>query len=95
MKLIAIDPWDCGCKECIVGEYVALRFATDENVADLFAGRLRSNLHTGTKLEVAMTYETDERIVRPVMDMVTVRYEHEDGSLKEWEIDPYRAGFVK
>lgn len=95
MKLIAVDPWDCGCTECGTGEYVALRFATDDQIADLFAGRLRNNLHTGTRLELVMTYETDGNALAPSTDGVTARYVHWDGETKEWEIDPYRAGLAK
>lgn len=95
MKLIAVDPWDCGCTECMTGEYVSLRGATDENMGDLIAGRLKSHLDAGTKLELVMTYETDDNALAPSMDMVTVRYVHHDGETKEWNVDPYRAGLAK
>lgn len=95
MKLIAVDPWDCGCTECTIGEYVSLRNATDENVADLFAGRLANHLNTGTTLELIMTYETDGNTLSPSTDGVRARYVHWDGETKEWNIDPYRAGFAK
>ena len=55
-RLIAIDPWDCGCTECITGEYKPLAHATDDDIADLLAGRLSSNLHTGDTLEVSIKY---------------------------------------
>lgn len=92
LKLIAIDPWDCGCTECITGEYVALRFATDDNMADLIAGRLRSNLNSGTELEISTTYTTDNGKLTP--GEITVRYVHWDGSEKSWTPDPYRAGLA-
>jgi hypothetical protein len=95
VKLIAVDPWNCGCTECMIGEYVALHSATDENMADLFAGRLANHLNTGTTLEVVMTYETVNGTMGPRVDSVTVRYEHWNGETKEWRVDPYRAGFAK
>lgn len=95
MKPSAIDPWDCGCTECITGEYVSLRNATDENVADLIAGRIANHLNTGTTLKVVMTYETVNGTMGPRVDNVTVRYEHWNGDAKEWTVDPYRAGFAK
>jgi hypothetical protein len=97
VKLIAVDPWDCGCNECGWGEYVALRFATDENIADLLAGRLRNNLNNGTELDVTTTYRIDSTGRHTVMrvESVTVTYTHHDGETKTWEPDPYRAGLVK
>lgn len=92
MKLIAVDPWDCGCTECITGEYVALRYATDENIADLLAGRLRNNLNSGTELAVMTTYETENNGLR--IKSVQVAYVHWDGEVKHWDPDPYRMGLV-
>lgn len=93
MKVIAVDPWDCGCTECIIGEYVPLRMATDDQIADLLAGRLRNNLNSGTVLEVTVTHEfTGGRLV---LRELTVRYVHWDDSEKEWTPDPYRAGLAK
>lgn len=42
-KLVAIDPPGCGCTECLVGEYVPLDRASDEQVAALFRGELGDN----------------------------------------------------
>ena len=92
MKLIAVDPWDCRCMECITGEYVALREATDENIADLLAGRLRNNLNSGTKLHVMITHETQDGKMRPVE--VAVAYVHHDGQTREWSPDIYRSGLA-
>lgn len=91
-QLIAIDPWDCGCNECTWGEYVALRFATDDNMADLLAGRLRNNLNTGTELVVSTTYRTERDGLR--VASVEVTYTHHDGQSRTWEPDPYRAGLA-
>lgn len=92
MKLIAVDPWDCGCTECITGEYVPLRYATDEQIADLITGRLRNNLNSGTQLEVHTTYATENG--KLVLHDVTVTYEHHDGQTREWSPDPYRMGLA-
>lgn len=92
MTLIAIDPWDCGCTECITGEYVPLRYATDDNMADLIAGRLRNNLNTGTDLEISATYTVLGGKLK--LNHVTVAYEHHNGQTQEWSPDPYRAGLA-
>lgn len=95
--MIAVDPWDCGCTECKTGEYVSLRYATDENVADLLAGRLRSNLGEGTRLDVSVVYVTTWEGGGPVLrpDSVTVTYTHGEGGEKmEWTPDLYRAGLA-
>lgn len=92
MKLIAVDPWNCRCTECITGEYVALREATDENIADLFAGRLRNNLNSGTELAVMVTHETVNGKMQ--VKAVQVAYRHWDGEVKHWDPDPYRMGLV-
>jgi mitochondrial fission protein ELM1 len=96
VRLIAVDPWDCGCTECITGEYVALRFATDENIADLLAGRLANHLNDGTELVVTTTYRTDSTGRRTMMrvERITVTYTHHDGETKTWEPDPYRASLA-
>lgn len=96
VRLIAVDPWDCGCMECITGEYVALRYATDENIADLLAGRLANHLNDGTELDVTTTYKVDSSGRSTVMhvERITVMYTHHDGETKTWEPDPFRAGLV-
>jgi hypothetical protein len=97
VRLVAVDPWDCGCNECCTGEYVALRFATDENVADMLAGRLANHLNNGTELDVTTTYRVDStgRRTELAAERVTVIYTHYDGQSKTWEPDPYRAGLIK
>lgn len=92
MKLIAVDPWDCRCTECITGEYVALREATDENIADLFAGRLGNNLNSGTEIQFEIVYRTENGKMTPVE--VIARYEHHDGESREWSPDLYRMGLA-
>lgn len=97
MKLLAIDPFDCGCNECTIGEYKALRFATDDDIADLLAGRLRDNTYDGT-LDVAVNYRVDNdsnsRVVL-VVESVTVTATDDDGYERTWSPDPYRAGLAK
>lgn len=41
----AIDPFDCGCTECLTGEYVPLSMATPENLKGMLSGNIRD--HTG------------------------------------------------
>lgn len=42
-RLIAIDPPGCGCTECIIGDYVPLDLATDEQVLAMLQGYLYNN----------------------------------------------------
>lgn len=98
MKLIAIDPWDCGCTECITGEYKPLVNATDDDIADLLAGRLSSHLHTGDTLNLSIkyVYTSKNGKMEKLPDTVVVTYENWDGTvLKDWEVDPYRAGLME
>ncbi len=99
LKLIAIDPWDCGCTECTIGEYKPLANATDDDIADLLAGRLRDNTHEGC-LDVAVSYriERDRNSrIRLVVDTVTVTLSPDFEYItyeKTWSPDPYRAGLA-
>lgn len=98
-KLIAIDPWDCGCTECIIGEYKPLARADDDDIADLLAGRLRDNTYEGS-LEVAVSYLTERGSnsrMKLVVDSVTVTLNPDYGYVTydmTWNPDPYRAGLV-
>lgn len=92
MKLIAVDPWDCGCTECMIGEYVPLREATDEQIADLFAGRLNNHLNSGTEVRFEIVYRTENGTMTPVE--CVAKYEHHDGQTREWTPDLYRMGLA-
>jgi hypothetical protein len=96
IKLIAIDPWDCGCTECIIGEYKPLCYATDADIADLIAGRLRSNLNTGDELVVSFktTFESDNGKMIAGNSTVSVDYYNWNGLKRTWDIDAYRAGLL-
>lgn len=56
MKPVAIDPYGCGCTECIIGEYIPLQEATDAQVLDMLDGRLSN--HTGYELSDFQIEET-------------------------------------
>lgn len=96
VRLIAVDPWGCGCTECIVGEYVPLRYATEGNIADLLAGRLANHLNDGTELEITTTHRVDGIGKGKTIQVrsVTVTYVHHDGQSRTWELDPHRAGLA-
>lgn len=40
----AIDPYGCGCMECITGEYVPLENASDEQLVDMLTGAIANNI---------------------------------------------------
>lgn len=44
--VLAIDPTDCGCPECIVGEYVTLNRATTDHIQAMFLGIIGDNTCT-------------------------------------------------
>jgi hypothetical protein len=100
MRLLAIDPFDCGCTECGNGEYKPLYLATDDDIADLLAGRLRDNTYEGSLL-VAVNYRTERNRnsrMQLVVDSVTVTLNPDFGYVtyeKTWNPDPYRAGLAK
>lgn len=43
MKLLAIDPENCGCTECLIGEYRPLNQATEDELVQLVRGELKDN----------------------------------------------------
>lgn len=99
MKPVAIDPPNCGCTECITGEYVPLAAATARQITDMLAGRLGNN--TGMEFTITATGKFDASPRRPFSladaDVVTVTTEAAfrttwDGDYVEktfsWEIDP-------
>ena len=49
----AIDPHDCGCTECMTGQYVPLYRATDDHVQAVFLGIIGDN--TSVKWNIKQT----------------------------------------
>lgn len=100
MNPIAIDPPNCGCTECITGEYVPLADATPRQVADMLAGRLANN--TGLEFTISAVGKFDGHPARPFSladaDIVTVTTEASvrtswydttrAAKTFSWEIDP-------
>lgn len=100
MKPIAIDPPNCGCTECITGEYVPLTDATPRQITDMLAGRLRNN--TSLEFTITAVGKFDTRPNQPFSlvdaDVVTITTEasvrtswHDttrDNRTFSWEIDP-------
>lgn len=95
MKAVAIDPPNCGCTECITGEYVPLADATPRQITDMLAGRLGNN--TGLEFSITFTGKFDSIPKRPFSladaETVTVTTEawvpwSESLRTYSWEIDP-------
>lgn len=95
MKAVAIDPPNCGCTECITGEYVPLADATPRQITDMLAGRLANN--TGLEFSITATGKFDSIPQRPFSltdaEVVTVTTEvwqpwSETTRTLRWEIDP-------
>lgn len=74
-KVIAIDPPGCGCTECIIGEYVPLESANDQQVLGLLTGRIDSHLYEGTEVEITSTttFAVGEKLSDAIPDTITVR----------------------
>ncbi|MFD5610497.1 hypothetical protein [Kitasatospora sp. NPDC127060] len=84
-RLIAIDPADCDCTECIVGEYVPLRSATEEQIALMLRGKLRDN--TSTPLRVSAQWELyGPRPDEQHLVSVQVVAELWDGNVLTWDL---------
>lgn len=99
MRPIAIDPPNCACTECIVGEYIPLADATPRQITDMLAGRLGNN--TGLEFTITAVGKFDSYPTQPFSladaDVVTVTTEARvqiswggDYANKTytWEIDP-------
>ncbi|MCZ1012049.1 hypothetical protein [Streptomyces lydicus] len=59
----AVDPYGCGCTECLTGEYIPLERATEVHIADMLAGRLRN--HTGTTFHLTADYTIEPNTTLP------------------------------
>lgn len=97
-RLTAIDPYDCGCTECLTGEYKPLAEATDDDIADMLAGRLAD--HTGVELEITVTWVTDwDSSYRSILRFDTMTVTLPEGRYltypRTWTPDPYRVGLIK
>lgn len=88
-RVLAIDPYECGCTECIVGEYVPLRSATADQIAALLRGELGNNTGSDTTFEVRVHYEVRDGEVlsgaTPTEVTVTCRQ-------REWTLHPWMLG---
>lgn len=58
-KLLAIDPDNCGCTECLIGEYRPLNQATDEDIKALFRGEIRDHTSTHWWIEQNQPWQED------------------------------------
>jgi hypothetical protein len=54
-KLLAIDPYDCGCTECITGVYKPLVSATEDDIQALFLGIISD--HTSAAWTVTQQHD--------------------------------------
>lgn len=75
---IAIDPYNCGCTECITGEYVPLERATNGQLAAMLRGEIRDNTNAG-ELEVVVTVRRAwgdfERELDPALLGININHE--------------------
>ena len=90
MKVIAIDPPNCACTECITGEYVPLAEATARQITDMLAGRIANN--TSMEFKITATGKFDSYPKRPfsLTDADTVTVTAEAAVRSGWN-DAYRT----
>jgi hypothetical protein len=62
-QVLAIDPYGCGCTECLMGESVPLEWATDEQLIAMLLDELSN--HTGYELS-AFTVGDDGIVTLPI-----------------------------
>jgi hypothetical protein len=76
---IAIDPYGCGCTECLTGQYIPLEQASDAQLAAMLRGEIRDNTNTG-ELQITVTirraYDDDfKRELDPALLGITINRE--------------------
>jgi hypothetical protein len=92
VKLLAIDPFDCGCTECLTGEYVPLRYATAVQILAMMTGHLRDHTYGGLDLRIKYTVEQGEHPeykAKLVADGATITYEpaNQTWEVEAWELE--------
>jgi hypothetical protein len=87
-KVLAIDPYDCGCTECLVGEYVPLRAATAMQIAALLRGELGNNTGSYNTFKVDVRYEVaeDETLAGVMPSEVKVTFDEQEWTLEPWAL---------
>lgn len=57
--ILAVDPYDCGCTECIIGEYIPegryVRDATAGDLAAVISGEVRLNTYSEDVLDFILS----------------------------------------
>jgi len=56
----AVDPADCGCTECLIGQYIPLDQANPQHIVDMLFGDLDN--HTGDKPEIEIVVGVGTRV---------------------------------
>ncbi|MET9396168.1 hypothetical protein [Kitasatospora sp. NPDC002965] len=82
----AVDPHNCGCTECILGDYVSLREATDRQIALLLTGQLGNNTGTEFRITVQWSLSGDFRPGPPTVESVLVTADLWDGPTLTWDL---------
>ncbi|TMR92569.1 hypothetical protein [Nonomuraea basaltis] len=89
-RLLAIDPWTCGCTECGEGTYKPLREAAPEEIATMLTGDLRN--HTGITFTMTATIAA---AIPYGGTLRTATTEHEviiSCEYRSWTVSPHLLG---
>ncbi|MER5352564.1 hypothetical protein ABT093_19805 [Kitasatospora sp. NPDC002551] len=88
----AIDPYDCGCTECILRDYVPLRDATDEQIAQMLTGELRNNTSTEFRISAEWSLSDGFRPGAATVSSVQVTAEIWGGLTLTWDLTDHLDG---
>ncbi|MET9402646.1 hypothetical protein [Kitasatospora sp. NPDC002965] len=88
----AIDPYDCGCTQCILGDFVPLREATDEHIALMVTGKLRNNTSVDFRITAQWSLSDGFRPVAATVSSVEVTAEVWNGPTLTWDLTSHLDG---
>lgn len=76
MRLRFIDPVDCGCTGCIIGEAIPLSRATQRHLAQLVTGELkaRCTLEVTVTVDVTMSADVLRQVAGSAREGTALRY---------------------
>lgn len=60
---MAVDPANCGCTECLTGQYMPLDQAEAQHIADMLAGNIANNTGQHPHVQVVFTFESGETFI--------------------------------
>jgi len=89
--ILAVDPYNCGCTECIIGEYVNenvwVKNATAADVAAVLSGDVRNNTYSSL-FDLVFTSSFSDSSATDFVRRLKVEFENElEAVAKRWDLD--------